>query len=301
MKAARIHQWGQPAQLEDVPKPTPANDEVLVRVQAASVNPVDNMIAAGYLQSMFSTPTTLGTDFAGEVEAVGEGVNHVQPGDAVYGMGTGAGTFAEHAIVKAPGVAHKPRSLDDVHAAAAPLAGLTALQTLFNMAQIQPGERVLIYGAAGGVGIFAVQLAKAHGAHVIAADRADKAGFLRELGADEVVDSEQSGDALEPVDVALDLIGGDFVERSFKALKRGGRYVTPAGQPSEEDAARRGIQAYSTFTQPTVEDLNRLAEQIDAGKVKVFISRTFPLADIQEALAHKQEASTQGKIVVTVA
>ncbi len=300
MKAARINQWGQAAQVEDIPQPTPAGGEVLVRVRAASVNPVDNMIAAGYLQSMFSTPMTLGTDFAGEAAAVGEGVSHVQPGDAVYGMGTGAGTFAEYAVVKASGVAHKPRSLDDVHAAAAPLAGLTALQTLLNAAKLQSGERVLIHGAAGGIGAFAVQLAKAHGAHVVGVDRPEKADFLRELGVDEVVDSDRFEEAVEPVDVVLDLIGGEFVDRSFNVVKQGGRYITPAGQPSTEEAARRGIQAHSTFTQPTVEDLNRLTELIDSGKVKVFISRTFPLEEIQAALEHKQQGSTQGKVAVTV-
>ena len=140
MKAARLNQWGQPYQIEDVPQPTPSNDEVLVRVHAASINPVDSAVAAGYLQAMINVPLTAGTDFAGEVVSVGSDVSHVKPGDAVYGMiPVRGGAFAEYVAPKAHEVAHKPQSLNYVQAAAVPLAALAAWQTLFELAQVIQG------------------------------------------------------------------------------------------------------------------------------------------------------------------
>ncbi|MCC6455614.1 MAG: NADP-dependent oxidoreductase [Caldilineaceae bacterium] len=302
MKAVRVNQWGQPVQLEEIPQPTPGADEVLVRVHASSINPIDGIIAAGHMSSMYTAPMTLGTDFSGEVAAAGGSVSHVKPGDAVYGMSLSRGAFAEYAAVKAVGVAHKPKSLDDAQAAAVPLAGLTAWQTLFNLAQLKSGERLLIHGAAGNIGTFAVQLAKDAGAHVIGSDIAAKARFLRELGADQVIDaqSQRFENEVDHIDVVLDLVGRDLVERSFNILKPGGRYVTSAAQPSQEEAERRGIKAYSTFTQPTVEELTKLAELIDAGKLKVFVGRTFPLAETQAALEFKPPADAEGKVIVLV-
>lgn len=160
MKAVRVNEWAQPITIEEIAQPTPAVDEVLVRVHAASVNPVDRMIAAGYLQMMYHAPMTLGTDFAGEIVAVGSDVQQLKAGDVVYGMSGNSGAFAEYAAVKAAGTAPKPRTLDATQAAAVPLAALTAWQTLFDVAQLQSGERILILGAGGGVGAFAVQLAK---------------------------------------------------------------------------------------------------------------------------------------------
>lgn len=302
MKAVRINRWGQPVRLEETPQPRPAADEALVRVRASSVNPIDAMIAAGYLREMYSLPMTLGTDFAGDVVAAGADITHVGPGDAVYGMSLARGTWAEFAAVKGPGVARKPESLDYTQAAAVPLAGLTAWQTLFTLAQLKSGERLLIHGAAGGIGTFAVQLAKAGGAYVIGSDMPGNETFLRRLGADEVIDaqSQRFEDVVGTVDVVLDLVGRDLVERSFTVLEPGGRYVTTIGEPSQEEAERRGIRAYTTFTQPTVEDLTQLARLIDAGKVRVFIARSFSLEEAQAALEFKQTGDTYAKIVLTV-
>jgi len=303
MKAVRIHEWGKPVQIDDVSQPAPGKDEVLGRVRATSVNPVDAFVAAGALQSMFTVPMIPGTDFAGDVVSVGSDVKHVQPGDAVYGMrAMQGGIYAEYTIAKAHEVAAKPRSLDYPQAAAVPLSGLSAWQSLTHLAQLQPGERVLIHGAAGGVGTFAVQLAKEIGAYVIASDKSGKEGFLRELGADQVIaaDRQPFEAAAGKVDVVLDLVGGEQTERSFNVLKPGGRYVTTAGQPSAEEAGRRGIRAMGAITQPAVEDLTKLAELIDAGKLKVIVNRTFPLAETQAALAFQQQADTRGKVVITV-
>ncbi|RIK43019.1 MAG: NADPH:quinone reductase [Chloroflexi bacterium] len=302
MKAVRVKQWGQPLQLEEIPQPVPGNDEVLVRVRASSVNPIDGVIAAGHMQEMYSLPITLGTDFSGDVVSVGREANHVQPEDAVYGMSLQRGTFAEFAAVKASGVARKPRSLDYVQAAAVPLTALSAWQTLFDLAKLQRGERLLIQGAAGGIGAFAVQMAKEKGAYVMGSDIPDKGDFLRELGTDQVIDAmgERFEDVVGHVDVVLDLVGRDLVERSFNVLSPGGRYVTTIGKPSQEEAQKRGIEAHTTFTQPTVEELTQIAQLIDAGKLKVFIGRTFPLEEAAAALEFKQEGVTPGKVGIVV-
>jgi NADPH:quinone reductase-like Zn-dependent oxidoreductase len=226
----------------------------------------------------------------------------VNPDDAVYGMSPAYGTFAEYVSVKANGVALKPRSLNYVDAAAVPLTGLTAWQTLFNLAELQSGERILINGAGGGIGSLAVQLAKNAGAHVIALDRGDKEALVKELGADEFIDAktQRFEDVIDDVDVVLDLIGGEFVERSLEVCKPGGRYVTPAAMLPPNAGESQGVKAMGTFTQPTVEELTKLAEEIDAGRLKVHVNRTFPLDQIQDAMAYKQEGGVPGKIAVTV-
>lgn len=282
--------------------PSPANDEVLVRVHAAGVDPMEAGVAAGYLQSMLSVPLTLGRNFAGEVVAVGEDVKHVKPGDAVYGMSPIQATFAEYAAVKAHGVAHKPKSLDDVQAAAIPVVGLSAWQALVDLAKLQKGERILIHGAGGGIGTFAVQLAKDIGAYVIGNEKADNVAFVRQLGADEVIDAESQRfeDVVDKVDVVLDLVRGEYVERSYNILKPRGRYVTTANMLPEGAGKEQGIVAMGHFTQPTVEELTKLAEAIDAGKLKVFVSRTFPIEEAQAALYHQPEAGSPGKVVIHI-
>lgn len=301
MQAVRINQWGQPAQLEEVAQPAPGAGEVLVRVHAAAVNPVDRAIALGYMADYVTAPLTLGTDFAGDVVAVGDGVTHVKAGDAVYGMSASRGAFAQYAVVNAAGVAHKPRSLDFVTAAAAPLTGLSAWQLLFDLAQLRSGDRVLILGAGGGIGALAVQLAKHAGAYVVAQDRG-KAEFVQQLGADEYIDAESRRfeDVVGKVDVVVDLVGGDFVERAFGVLAPGGRYVTPAAMLAPDACQAQGIVAKGHFTHPSVEQLTQLAQEIDAGNLKVFVQRTFPLGEAQTALYYKAPAGAPGKIVITV-
>lgn len=302
MKAVRVKEWAQPMEVEELPQSSPANDEVLVRVRAASVDPMEAAIAAGYAKSMFNVPLTLGRNFAGEVVAVGADVTHVKPGDAVYGMSVDQATFAEYAAVKTQGVAHKPESLDDVQAAAVPVVGLSAWQMLFNLAKLQSGERILIHGAGGGIGSFAVQLAKDIGAFVIGNEKAHNVEFVRQLGADEVInaDSQRFEDVVAKVDVVLDLVRGEYMERSFNILKPGGRYVTPANMLPEGAGKEQAIVAMSHFTQPTTEELTKLAEAIDAGKLKVFVSRTFPIEEAQTALYYKPEDAIPGKVVINI-
>jgi NADPH:quinone reductase-like Zn-dependent oxidoreductase len=302
MKAVRINEWGQPVQIEEIPQPTPNNDEVLVRVRAASINPVDRSVIAGYLQSMLSVPMTAGTDFAGEVVAAGAQVTHVKPGDAVYGfVPIRGGTFAEYAVVKANEVALKPETLDYVQAAAVPLVALTAWQALFDLAQLQSDERVLIHGTTGGVGSFAVQFAKEKDVYVIGTGSPEKVAFGQALGVDQYINYQEQRfeEVVRDVDVVLDTVGGDSVERAYAVLKPGGRLVTTAAQPSQEEAPH-DIRVYGAFTQPTVNHLAMMAELIDTGKVKVFVSRIFPMEEAQAALALAQQRETPGKVVCTI-
>ena len=277
-----------------------------MRVRAASINPFDRAVAAGYMQGMFSVPLTLGTDFAGEVVEVGADVKHVKPGDEVYGLVTfGGGTFAEYAIAKSNEIAHKPKSLDFVHAASVPLAALAAWQPLFDVAQLKSGERLLIHGAGGSVGSFATQFAKDKGAYVVGTCIPEKAPLLEGLGANQSINYQEQPfeEAVSDVDVVLDLVGGDTVQRSLGVLKPGGRVVTILGQPTQEeldDAQSRGVSAIGTYVQPTTEHLDKVAEMIDAGKIKVFVRDTFPLDQAQAAIESSQERGKIGKVVLTV-
>lgn len=307
MKAIRINEWGQQAKLEDIAKPVPGSDEVLVRVRAAGVNKADWAIAQGYMQGMVATPLTLGLDVAGEVVEVGADITRFKPGDEVYGFVPGQeGTFAEYVVAKESAVALKPKSLDFVHAAAAPLAALTAWQSLFDVAQLQSGERVLIHGAGGGVGSFATQFAKNVGASVIGTAGPDKAEHLRELGIDKHINHQEQPfeEVVRDVDVVLDTAGGDMPQRSYGALKPGGRLVTSAARLSPEEveaqAESRAIRASNVMTMPNAEQLTKLAEQIDAGKVKVFVDRTLPLEEAQTALDLLMAGHHTGKIVLTI-
>jgi NADPH:quinone reductase-like Zn-dependent oxidoreductase len=293
--------------VEDIPKPTPANDEVLVRVRAAGVNKIDWVIAQGYLQGMLTTPITLGTDFAGEVAEVGADLTRFKVGDEVYGFVPGQeGTFAEYVSAKESTVARKPKSPDFVEAAGVPRVGMTAWQPLFDIAHVQSGERVLIHGAGGGVGTIATQLAKNQGAYVIGTAGPDKADHLRAIGVDEHINHQEQPfeEGVRDVDVVIDTVGGDLPQRSYGVLKEGGRLVTTAARLSPEEvqaqADSRGIHASGVMTMPNAEQLAQLAEQIDAGKVKVFVDSTFPVEEAQTALDLLATGHHTGKIVLTV-
>jgi NADPH:quinone reductase-like Zn-dependent oxidoreductase len=304
MKAVRVNEWGKPVQLEDVPQPKAADDEALVRVHAASINPFDAAIAAGYLSSMLTPPLTLGADFSGEVVEVGKGVTHVKPGDAVFGViPTRTGTFAEYTNPKASEVALKPKSLDHNHSSTIPLPSMAAWQSLFEHGQFKNGERVLIHGVAGNVGGLAAQLAKSKDAFVYGTDIPEKARHVAGLGIDRFIDvkSERFEDIVKDVDVVLDYIGGEFLERSYSVLKPGGRYVTALMmQTPQEEAEKRGIHSTGFGAQPRAELLAQIADLVDAGKLKVFVNRTFPLKDAQTAMEYRLSTKAPGKVVLTV-
>jgi len=275
MKAIRIHQYGGPEVLAQVEmqRPAPGANEVLIKVHAASVNPVDWKIRAGYMKDFLplALPATLGSDVSGTVEEVGPGAARFKRGDEVYAsLGLEGGGYAEYAVAKETIIAGKPSTLDHVHAAAVPVAGLTAWQALFEVAQLRAGQKVLIHGAAGGVGNFAVQFAKERGAYVIGTASSRNHAFLHELGADKAVDYQQTRfeEVVRDADVVLDTIGGDTLERSFKALKKGGILVSIVQPPSQEQAAKYGVRALFYGGHPSSSNLVEIARLIDAGKVK---------------------------------
>jgi NADPH:quinone reductase-like Zn-dependent oxidoreductase len=308
MKAIRIHNYGGPEVLEyeDAPRPEPQADEVLIRVHAAGVNPFDWKIRAGHLKDIFpvSFPLILGWDLSGVIEEVGSGATRFKKGDDVFGMPdpTRNGACAEYIVVRESEVALKPKSLHHIRAAAIPLAALTAWHALFNTAALQPGQRVLIHGGAGGVGHFAVQLAKWKGAHVIATASPKNHELLYRLGADEVIDysTQRFENVARDVDVVLDTIGGETQERSWQVLKKGGILASLVQPPSEEKAKARGVRGAMVANRPDGANLSAIANIIDSGKLAPVIDRILPLSEARRAHDLSQSGHTHGKIALRV-
>ncbi len=320
MKAVRIHEYGAPDVLvyEDAPRPEPRDDEVLIRVHAAGVNPADWQIRSGkrfVLDEPFSL--TMGFDVSGIAEAVGSDVDHFQVGDSVYGMlglGGGGGAYAEYVAAPAVDLAHRPRSLDHVHAAAMPVVALTAWQALFDAGELSAGQTALIHAAAGGVGHIAVQLAKWKGARVIGTASARNEGFLRELGCDEVVDYKTTRfeDVVRDVDVvldsivrdadaAIDTVAGETMERSWSVLKRGGILVSVCAKPSAETAATHSVRGKYVLAQRNAAQLGEIAKLVDAGRLEPTIAAVLPLSEARRAHELSERGHTRGKIVLWVA
>jgi NADPH:quinone reductase-like Zn-dependent oxidoreductase len=311
MKAVQVHNYGGPEVLrfEDAPRSTPGPGEFLTRVQAASVNAIDWEARAGFLKDVFPLPLPYipGWDVSGIVEAVGSGVTKFKKGDEVYARPDaariGKGTYAEYVVVKETEAALKPKSVDHVHAAAIPVVGLTAWQALFETAALRKGQRILIHGAAGGVGSFAVQLAKWKGAHVIGTASGRNLAFLQELGVDEPIDYEKTRfeDVVYDVDVVLDTQGGDTQNRSWKVLKKGGILVSIVAPPSAEEAAKHGVRSAFFSSHPSSSQLSEIAKLVDAGKLKAVVETVLPLADARRAHELNETGHARGKIVLKVA
>jgi NADPH:quinone reductase-like Zn-dependent oxidoreductase len=310
MKAVRINEYGASEVMgyEDAARPEPTADELLVRVRAAGVNPVDWKMREGYLRAWVDPPRPLilGRDLAGDVVEVGSAVSDFHVGDAVFGsVSLDKGTHAEYVVVRRSEVARKPASVDYDTAAAVPLAALAAWQCLMDTAALQPGQSVLIHGAAGGVGSFAVQFAHAHGAHVVAATFKDRMEFVRSLGADEVIDYEAAPfeEVAHDIDVVLDTVGGEIQDRSWRVLKPGGVLVTLVFLTPEavESAAARGLRGAMVAAQPNAAQLGQFADMVDAGKVRLVISEVTPLAEARQAYDRVQAGHTRGKVVLQMA
>jgi NADPH:quinone reductase-like Zn-dependent oxidoreductase len=305
MKAIRIHTYGGPEVLryEDVPRPVPAAGEVLIKIHAAAVNPVDWKVRAGLVRELLKhqLPLIPGWDAAGVIEDVGAGVARLKRGDEVYTRPDifRDGTYAEYIAVREPEVALKPKSLDHVHAAAIPLAALTAWQALFDAGGVSAGQRVLIHAAAGGVGSFAVQLAKCKGAYVIGTASANNREFLRGLGADEVIDynAVRFEDHVHDVDMVLDAMAGETQRRSWKTLKPGGILVSILGGVENPPAGARHAQV---FVQPDAAQLSEIAKLVDAGKVRAIVETVLPLTEARHAQELNETGHTRGKIVLRV-
>jgi NADPH:quinone reductase-like Zn-dependent oxidoreductase len=309
MKAVRIHKYGEPEvlQYEDLPRPhVVAPTEMLVRVHAAGVNPVDSAIRAGQVKEIFPVtfPWIPGSDLSGVVEEVGGNVTRFKTNDEVFALLNPAkgGAYAEYVVVRESDAALKPKSLHHVRAAAVPVAAITAWNALFDTAQLQPGQRVLIHGGAGGVGHFAVQLAKRKGAHVLATASAKNHELVYELGADEVIDyqTQKFEDVALNIDIVLDPIGSDTQERSWKVLKKGGILVSIVQPPSEEKARSVGARGAMVQSRPDGSKLAEIAKIIDSGQLAPVINRILPLSEARRAQELSQSGHTHGKIVLRV-
>jgi NADPH:quinone reductase-like Zn-dependent oxidoreductase len=308
MHAVRMHSYGGPEVLvhEEVPIPQPEPGELLVRVKAAAVNPVDWKIREGRLREMLPhrLPLIMGWDVSGVVEAIGPGVTRFRAGNEVFSRPDilRDGTYAEYVVIRESEAAFKPVSVDHLHAAAIPLAGITAWKSLIEAAEVGPGQRVLIHGAAGGVGCFAVQLAKYRGAHVIATASDHNHDYLHRLGADELVDYRNGRfeNVVNDVDVVFDTIGGDTQERSWQVLKKGGILVSIVSPPPAETATAHGVLQAFVFIQPDAAVLAELAKLVDAGKLRPFVEVVLPLAEARRAQELSQGGHVRGKIVLKV-
>jgi NADPH:quinone reductase-like Zn-dependent oxidoreductase len=289
--------------------PTPLPTEIRVRVAAAGVNPVDwkTRAGAGMASVIGPPPFTVGWDVAGTVDAVGPGVTRFSVGDSVFGMPwfpRQAGAYAEFVTAPSRHFAHRPAGLSEVEAAGLPLAGLTAWQALVDIALVQPGQRVLVHGAAGGVGHLAVQIAKARGAYVIGTASVGKHNLLNDLGIDEAVDyrTEAFEKVIEPVDLVLDMFGGEVAVRSLDVLHPDGRLIClPSAAAADAVAAAgdRGLRATGMLVEPDGDGLDELAALVDDRRLRVLVAETFPLERASHAHRAGELGHTTGKLVLT--
>ena len=333
MRAYILERYGGPegARLTEVPAPAPGPRDILVAVRAAGLNPVDFKFRQGKLRAILrpKLPYVLGNELAGEVIAVGGDVKRFQAGDRVFARVAKdrAGAFAEQACVDEAHAAHMPRDLDFADAAAVPLAGLTALQALRDELAVTPGQKVFISGGAGGVGCFAIQIAKWLGADVTTTASPRGEALVRTLGCDEVIDytSQDITKTTARFDAGLDLVGGNTLAQMFGIMKPGTKVVSVAALPEPQTAikdlaggrvlaaifwiisygirsrARRaGISYRYLFMHPSGSDLAQLAELIEQGKLKVIVDKTYPFADISDTLAYVESGRAKGKVAVTM-
>lgn len=313
MRAVVQDAFGGPEVLRiaDVARPEPIPTEVLVRVHAAGVNPVDWKTRAGKGASatIGPPPFTLGWDVSGVVEQVGFGVTRFAPGDEVYGMPRfprQAAAYAEYVVAPSRQLARKPANLSHTEAGGLPLASLTAWQALVETAEIEPGQRILIHGAAGGVGHLAVQIAKAKGATVVGTAKAAQHVFLRELGADELIDytAARFEDEVGDLDVVLDLIGGEISLRSISTLRRGGLLiVVPSGsdQTFLAEAEKQGVRTTNILVEPDYHALEQICELAESARLRVTVDSVFPLDEAAKAHELGETRSGRGKIVLSTA
>jgi NADPH:quinone reductase-like Zn-dependent oxidoreductase len=309
MKAAVLHEHGGPEVLkyEDAPRPEPKDDEVLVRVIAAGVNPVDAYVRQGARPKSSSDqgPMILGYDIAGVVEKAGTKVTKFKAGDAVYAylpISRGGG-YAEFAIAKEGEMSLKPKNLDFEKAAAVPLAATTAWQALIDTAKLEKGQTVLIHGGSGGVGCFAVQIAKARGAKVIATASTANQDLLKQLGVDQPIDytTTKFEDVVKEVDVVLNAVRGDTLSKSYGVVKKGGIIVSITDEPDAAECARHGIHGSRLMAHPDSKVLEELTKLIEANKITPIVSQTFPLMDVAQAHQQIETNHTRGKIVLKIA
>ena len=302
MKAVRIERYGneEVVELAEVERPKPGAGEVLVKVKAAAVNPVDWKIRDG-LGELFGMklPIILGCEVAGTVEAPGSG--NFSPGDDVYGfLGEYSGGYAEYVAAPASEFVRKPKQIDFDTAASVPVGALTAWQGIFDHGKLASGQRILITGASGAVGSMAVQLAKNKGAHVIGLASGKNEQFVRKLGADEFIDYKKAKfeDKVSGVDVVFDTVGGDTQERAFQTVKRGGFLVSTVNPPSTEKAKEFGVKVAMVGVTPNPDELAEINRLVESGKLKMRVATVLPLAEVKKAHQLSAGGHADGKIIL---
>lgn len=310
MKAIVIEQYGGKEQLKEkeLERPQISENQVLLEIHATSINQIDWKLREGYLKERlpFEFPIILGWDAAGVIAEVGEAVREFKVGDRVFARPatTRQGTYAEFVPVEENLLARMPENMSFEEAAAIPLAGLTAWQTLVDVAKIKEGDKVLVHAGAGGVGNFAIQIAKSFGAYVATTASKENEEFVTLLGADLVIDykTEQFEDVLSDYDIVLDALGGEVLEKSYQVLKKGGYLVSIAGMPSEDDAAKYGVNASSYWLEPQGDQLQELASLYEKGQLKPIIGEVFDLSEqgLQDAHALSETHHAKGKIIIRV-
>lgn len=319
MKAIRIHKFGGPEVMktEEIERPVPASDEILVKVYASGVNPVDWVVRNGgndFIRPYLELPMTLGWDAAGIIEETGSSVTAFKKGDEVYGIPNfpgSNGSYAEYCAAKASQFAVKPKSISFNEAAAVPLVGLVAWTGIFELGKLQSGQRILIHGASGGVGSFAVQYAKAKGAYVIGIASSGNLEFLKQIGAAEVIDygSQKFEKLLKDIDVVFDaspLRDNNQRLKSVSVLKKGGILVSvnvdfPFSETVLEALAKKNAKGELLYTQTNHQDwLNEIANLIDEGKVKVIISKVYPFEQVAQAHKESETWHVRGKLVLEI-
>jgi NADPH:quinone reductase-like Zn-dependent oxidoreductase len=308
MMAWRVHQFGPPSvmKFEHVPRPNPGPGEVLVKVEAAGVGPWDGWIRAGKSALPQPLPLTLGSDLSGDIVGVGPGVFDLRAGDQVYGVTNPRfiGAYAEYAVASAAMVSRKPTSLTYIEAASVPVIAVTAWQGLLDQAQLKAGQTVVIHGAAGNVGAYAVQLARRVGVRTIATALAGDIPFVRNLGADTAIDFETQRfeEVVRDADAVIDLVGGETQKRSFQVLRRGGKLISTVSPPDQHLAQSHGVEAAFFLVNVTSKHLAEIAGLIDDGKLRTRVAAVLPLGDAREAhfMLEGLRPQPKGKIVLTV-
>jgi alcohol dehydrogenase len=310
MKSVQIYRYGSKEVMQVNPntsKPNLSSGKLLIKVLAAGVNPIDWKVREGMFQTVkpLRFPATLGMDFSGVVEDVGENVHGFKKGDEVYGQSNyfndDTGAFAEFIVVSSETCAIKPKNISHLQAAALPLAAISAWQALVDYMKISKGDKILIHGGAGGIGVFAIQIAKYLGAYVATTVSSSSQKFVKELGADEVIDykNQTFEKLLNNYDAVFDNVGGDVYLNSFKILKPGGLIVSMLEKPCPELMEKYKVQSIVEFTEVNCERLSKLTDLIDKNIIKIPIDKVFSLNQAAEALDYLQHGHPQGKVVVS--
>ncbi|MBI2012219.1 NADP-dependent oxidoreductase [Candidatus Daviesbacteria bacterium] len=312
MKAAQFRDYGGPEVIEinEIPQPTPAQDQVLIEVYAATINPFDYKVRRGYMKDSMplKLPLTIGGNFSGIVVGAESEVTKFKVGDKVFGQsyafGGGSGAIAEYAVASVENIAIKPKNISYIEAGSLPLVGASAIQALEQHINLKDGQKILIHGGAGGIGSIAIQLAKYLGAYIVTTVSGEEAEFVKSLGADEVIDYQKEKFEENPpaggFDAVFDTVGGDTLDRSFKVLKKGGVLVSMLGEPSKELALKYEVAVFGQNTQTNSKNLSRLKELVEQGVIKPQIDRVFPLDQTREAFEYVETGHPRGKVVISI-